>query len=68
MNLTYRQGTKDDVPGLKALAIEIMNNARHIYESLGFKIVREIDQRLGKRYWLCKLDLDEVTFPHPPHP
>ncbi|MCF0057558.1 GNAT family N-acetyltransferase [Dyadobacter sp. CY356] len=36
---------------------ELMNNARHIYESLGFKIVREIDQRLGKRFWLYKLDL-----------
>lgn len=36
---------------------EIMSNARHIYESLGFKILREIDQRLGKRYWLYKLDL-----------
>ena len=38
---------------------EIMNNARHIYERLGFKILREIDQRLGKRYWLYKLDLNE---------
>ncbi len=38
---------------------EIMSNARHIYESLGFKILREIDQRLGKRYWLYKLDLNK---------
>jgi ribosomal protein S18 acetylase RimI-like enzyme len=36
---------------------ELMNNARHIYESLGFKIEREIDQRLGKRFWLYKLEL-----------
>lgn len=36
---------------------ELMDNARHIYETLGFKILREIDQRLGKRYWLYKLDL-----------
>ena len=36
---------------------ELMKNARHIYETLGFKILREIDQRLGKRYWLYKLDL-----------
>jgi ribosomal protein S18 acetylase RimI-like enzyme len=40
---------------------EIMNNARHIYESLGFEILREIDQRLGKRYWLYKLDLNEIN-------
>ncbi|MBX3252664.1 MAG: GNAT family N-acetyltransferase [Chitinophagaceae bacterium] len=36
---------------------ELMDKARHIYESLGFKILREIDQRLGKRYWLYTLDL-----------
>jgi len=36
---------------------ELMLNARHLYESLGFKIVKEIDSRLGKRYWLYKLDL-----------
>jgi GNAT superfamily N-acetyltransferase len=27
------------------------------YEKLGFTILREIDQRLGRRYWLYKLDL-----------
>ncbi len=36
---------------------ELMNNARHIYESFGFSVLKEIDQRLGKRYWLYKLDL-----------
>ncbi len=36
---------------------EIMGKAMHIYENLGFKILKEIDQRLGKRYWLYKLDL-----------
>ena len=38
---------------------ELMDTARHIYESLGFRILREIDQRLGKKYWLYKLDLKE---------
>ncbi len=37
---------------------ELMKTARHLYESLGFKMLKEIDQRLGKRYWLYKLDLD----------
>jgi len=36
---------------------EFMDSARHIYESMGFTILKEIDQRLGKRYWLYKLDL-----------
>ena len=47
--------------GEKMIALhtsEIMYKARHIYESLGFEILREIDQRLGKRYWLYKLELN----------
>ena len=47
--------------GEKTIALhtaEIMNKARQIYESLGFEILREIDQRLGIRYWLYKLELN----------
>jgi ribosomal protein S18 acetylase RimI-like enzyme len=47
--------------GEKIIALhtsEIMEKARHIYESLGFKILKEIDQRLGKRYWVYMLDID----------
>lgn len=36
---------------------EMMGKARHIYESLGFKILKEIDPRLGKKYWLYTLDI-----------
>jgi ribosomal protein S18 acetylase RimI-like enzyme len=36
---------------------EFMDAARHIYESLGFKVLQEIDPRLGKKYWLYTLDL-----------
>jgi ribosomal protein S18 acetylase RimI-like enzyme len=46
--------------GEKTIALhtsELMGKARHIYETLGFEILKEIDQRLGKRYWLYKLDL-----------
>lgn len=39
---------------------ELMDTARHIYESIGFKILKEIDQRFGKRYWLYKLDFNEI--------
>lgn len=31
---------------------EMMDNARHIYESMGFVIDQELEPRLGKRYWL----------------
>lgn len=34
---------------------EMMNKARHIYESLGFTILRELEPRMGKRYWLYTL-------------
>jgi ribosomal protein S18 acetylase RimI-like enzyme len=36
---------------------EMMNSARHIYESLGFKILKELEPRLGKKYWLYTLDI-----------
>jgi len=36
---------------------EYMNAARYIYESLGFKQIRELEPRYGKRYWIYKLDL-----------
>jgi ribosomal protein S18 acetylase RimI-like enzyme len=36
---------------------EFMDAARHIYESLGFVKLREIDPIFGKRYWLYILRL-----------
>ncbi len=36
---------------------EIMDAARHIYEKLNFRIVKELEPRLGKRYWLYELAL-----------
>lgn len=36
---------------------EMMNAARHIYENFGFKMIREIDTRLGKKYWLYTLNI-----------
>jgi ribosomal protein S18 acetylase RimI-like enzyme len=34
-----------------------MNAARHIYEKIGFKIIKELEPRLGKKYWLYELTL-----------
>lgn len=36
---------------------EFMDAARHIYESLGFKMFKELPLRLGKRYWLYTLNI-----------
>lgn len=36
---------------------EMMDAARHLYESMGFKQVREIDPVFGKRYWLYSRSL-----------
>ncbi len=46
--------------GEKTIALhtsEMMGPARHIYENLGFVIHREIEPRLGKRYWIYTLNL-----------
>lgn len=37
---------------------EFMDAARHIYESTGFKVLKEISPLFGKRYWLYTLDLN----------
>jgi len=36
---------------------EMMHAARHIYESLGFVIEKELEPRFGKRYWLYVKDI-----------
>jgi ribosomal protein S18 acetylase RimI-like enzyme len=36
---------------------EMMDAARHIYESLGFTVLKEIDPIFGKRYWIYTLSL-----------
>ena len=38
---------------------EIMGSARHIYEKIGFKKLREIKPSLGVKYWLYTLDLNK---------
>ena len=36
---------------------EFMDAARHIYEKLGFKQIKELAPRFGKKYWLYILEL-----------
>ena len=36
---------------------EFMNKARHIYEKIGFKVIKELAPRYGKKYWLYLLDI-----------
>lgn len=38
---------------------EFMSGARHIYEELGFKIIRELESKFGKKYWLYLLNLNK---------
>ncbi len=47
--------------GIMALhTSEIMKSARHIYEKLGFMVLREIEPQLGVRYWVYTLDLSQM--------
>jgi ribosomal protein S18 acetylase RimI-like enzyme len=46
--------------GEKKIALhtsEFMDKARHVYAKLGFKIIREIEPRYGKKYWLYEMDV-----------
>ena len=37
---------------------EFMDAARHIYEGIGFKVLKEIPPLFGKKYWLYTLELN----------
>lgn len=46
--------------GEKKIALhtsEFMDKARYIYGKLGFKIIKEIEPRFGKKYWLYEMNL-----------
>lgn len=55
--IEYAKENKEQIVALHTS--EIMGKAIRLYENLGFKILREIDPRLGKRYWLYLLELNE---------
>lgn len=46
--------------GEKTIALhtsEFMDAARHIYESLGFKVLKEIGSPYGKKYWVYTMGI-----------
>jgi ribosomal protein S18 acetylase RimI-like enzyme len=46
--------------GEKVIALhtsEFMDAARHLYEKIGFKKIKELEPRFGKKYWLYLLVL-----------
>ncbi len=53
--INYAKRTGETTIGLHTS--EMMDAARHIYESLGFKRQKEIDNPFGVTYWLYSLDL-----------
>ena len=55
MCIDHAKSTNEKVIALHTS--EYMNAARHIYESLGFKQIKELEPRFGKRYWIYKLEL-----------
>ncbi|MBL7741486.1 MAG: GNAT family N-acetyltransferase [Chitinophagaceae bacterium] len=55
MCVDHARQTNEKIVGLHTS--EKMDDARHIYESIGFRIHKEIDPIYGMRYWLYRLDL-----------
>lgn len=60
MCIGYARTSNEKVIGLHTS--EFMDAARHIYEALGFQKIKELEQRLGKTYWLYALDLTEAEY------
>jgi ribosomal protein S18 acetylase RimI-like enzyme len=55
MCLAYARETNETTMALHTS--EFMDAARHIYEKLGFAVLRELDAYYGKKYWIYTLDL-----------
>jgi ribosomal protein S18 acetylase RimI-like enzyme len=55
--LCIEKAKENDEKTIALHTSEIMPDARHIYESLGFTILKEIEPRLGKRYWLYTMEI-----------
>lgn len=55
MCIDEAQKSREKIIGLHTS--EVMNSARHVYESLGFKVFKEIDKIFGVRYWLYRMNL-----------
>ena len=53
--ITYAKENKENIVALHTS--EMMGQAISLYEKLGFRIKRELDPILGKRYWLYLLEL-----------
>jgi len=55
MCIDYAKKTNEKIIALHTS--EMMVAARHIYEGFGFKILKEIEPRYGKKYWIYTLSL-----------
>jgi ribosomal protein S18 acetylase RimI-like enzyme len=55
MCVDYARQSNEKIVGLHTS--EKMDDARHIYESVGFAIYKEIGPVYGMKYWLYKLEL-----------
>ena len=55
MCVDYARESKEKIVGLHTS--EKMDDARHIYESIGFTLYKEIDPIYGMRYFLYRLDI-----------
>ncbi len=55
MCIDFARATCESVVALHTA--EFMDAARHIYERFGFKQIKELTPRYGKRYWLYQLEL-----------
>jgi len=59
MCIDFAKTNNEDIIALHTS--EFMNTARHIYEKMGFKAVKELAPRYGKKYWLFLLDIKKTA-------
>jgi len=61
MEKIFRQGNIQDLEAIIALhTSEFQDAARHIYEGLGFKKIRDLEPSFGKQIYLYTLNLKAI--------
>jgi ribosomal protein S18 acetylase RimI-like enzyme len=59
--LCIERAKETDETTISLHSAEVMYDARHIYEKLGFKKIRLLDEHYGLKYWLYEMTLTGIN-------
>jgi ribosomal protein S18 acetylase RimI-like enzyme len=61
IKLCIEKAKETDETMISLHSAEVMYDARHIYEKLGFQKIRLLDEHYGLKYWLYEMALTDIN-------